>query len=273
MELVGKPGVLGWTCPLAIDADGSPKAYHPPTSSNSSGSPPGLDYLANAGSPGNWWGIATDSSGKPYIQTASDPAPGFYVSTTALEDGSKQTRDPARYVDSGRIPFIVLPSKPKFYASQKLADLALVFNNQTGKKIWAVYADVGPQNELGEGSMYLAEMLGLSSSPKSGGTEKEIIAMIYFPGSSIGWPKSDVDLSIRAWQLFDQWGGYDSAKLLLPQINWDQFQAMPEPPPTPPPSDGETIALTLTIQIAGLPPGATVSVTGYEIVTPDEQED
>jgi hypothetical protein len=45
---------------LNIDADGAPNAYSPNDT--------GIDYLANAGSPGNWWGIATDGSGKPYIQ-------------------------------------------------------------------------------------------------------------------------------------------------------------------------------------------------------------
>ena len=58
-QLDDKPGTLYWTCPLMVDADGSPHAYHP------DGSPPGLDYLANAGSPGNWWGIACNSSGDP----------------------------------------------------------------------------------------------------------------------------------------------------------------------------------------------------------------
>src|SRR5258708_2675267 len=80
---------------LAVDADGSPHAYAPSGSGLQ-----GLDYLANAGHSGNWWGIATDSHGMPYIQGPNTPAPGYYVSTTALEDGSKAVNDPARYVNS-----------------------------------------------------------------------------------------------------------------------------------------------------------------------------
>lgn len=228
MQLEGKPDIRGWargwTSGLHVDADGSPHAYHPPTSAHSSGSPPALDYLANAGKPGNWWGIACTPAGSPYVQTANDPAPGFYVSTTALEDGTRKTNDPARYVDSERVPYIVLPSKPKFSEAQKLGDLALVFNDETGKKSWAIYADIGPANKLGEGSMYLCEALGLSSSPKSGGTEKEVIATIYFPGSSMGWPRPAADLSLKAWQIFADWGGYTSAKELLPLVNWGQFE-------------------------------------------------
>jgi hypothetical protein len=82
-QLDDHPGTLYWTCPLAVDADGSPHAYHPPTPTAPSGSPPGLDYLANAGSPGNWWGIACGSSGDPYIQKSTDIAPGSPVPESA----------------------------------------------------------------------------------------------------------------------------------------------------------------------------------------------
>lgn len=222
LELVAKPGVQFWTCPLAIDADGHPQAYHP------KGSPPGLDYLANAGRPGNWWGIATDngmSSGTPIIQSPSEPAPGFYVSTTALVDRARKNANPARYVNSGQVPYIVLPLRPKFHAAQTLGDMAMIFNNATGKSSWAIYADIGPTNQLGEGSMALAEALGVNSNPKTGGTPKETIAMIYWPGSSTGWPQTPGALAAQAASLFNEWGGFDSARIALPQINWDQFQS------------------------------------------------
>ena len=73
-----------------IDADGAYHAYHPDNRS-------GLDYLGNAGRPGNWWALVTDNrkpSGNPVIQSKSDPAPGFYISTTTLEDSSKDVDDP-----------------------------------------------------------------------------------------------------------------------------------------------------------------------------------
>jgi Fungal chitosanase of glycosyl hydrolase group 75 len=217
MQLDAKPGVLYWTCPLAVDADGHPECYHP------DGSPPGLDYLANAGKPGNWWGIATDSSGKPYVQSKDDMAPGFYVSTTALEDNTISGNKQARYVNSGKIPFIVLPSKPKFSPQQQLGDLAMCFNTQSGKQSWAIYADIGPSNQIGEGSMALSAALGLSDSPKTGGTGKEIIAMVYWPGSRVGWPRSAEELSAKAQELFKAWGGLASCKEAMPQFSWDAF--------------------------------------------------
>jgi Fungal chitosanase of glycosyl hydrolase group 75 len=251
MQLDDKPGILGWTCPLAVDADGHPKAYHP------DGSPPGLDYLANAGSPGNWWGIACDSKGNPYVQSQENVAPGFYVSTTALVAPGFHESHPAKYVDSGLIPFIVLPSKPTFSPKQTLGDLAMVFNNKTGKYSWALYADIGPENQLGEGSMALCDALGINSDPKKGGEPSEAIAMIYFPGSYVKWPAQLDHLANAAYQLFIDWGGYDSAKALLPQINWDQFPEIgPQPEPTPIPPPGQQV-VNITIDA---PPEVTVNV-------------
>jgi Fungal chitosanase of glycosyl hydrolase group 75 len=217
MQLDDKPGVLFWTCPLAVDADGHPECYHP------AGSPPGLDYLANAGNPGNWWGIATNNKGVPYLQTDQHPAPGFYVSTTALEDHTFADHNPARYVNSGKVPFCVLPSKPKFDPKQSLGDLLMVLNPETGNSSWAIYADIGPANQIGEGSMALASALGLSDSPKTGGTSKETIAMVYWPGSKIGWPRSADELSKRAHELFNDWGGIASCKVAMPQFDWSRF--------------------------------------------------
>ena len=58
---------------MMVDADGSPQAYHPPPDERK-----GLDNLADAGEPGNWWGIVTDNgkgSGNPVVQGSNDPAP------------------------------------------------------------------------------------------------------------------------------------------------------------------------------------------------------
>ncbi len=65
---------------LMIGADGTYHAYHPDGSS-------ALDYLGNAGQPGNWWALVTDNgqpSGTPLVQTDANPAPGFYISTNIV---------------------------------------------------------------------------------------------------------------------------------------------------------------------------------------------
>lgn len=160
-------GNIHFTAGMTIDADGSPRCYHP------KGSPPGLDYLANAGKPGNWWGIATDAKGRPYVQVAGDPYPGFYVSTTALQNVAFGIDNPSRYTDSEKVPFVVLP--PNFPVKCKLGARLIVTNTENGKRCDAIYADIGPKTKLGEGSMALAAALGIGNSPKTGGTSKKII--------------------------------------------------------------------------------------------------
>ena len=173
-------GLLVYEAGLAIDADGAPDAYHPDDT--------GRDHLANAGKPGNWWGVVTDdgtAKGTPVVQGADDPRPGYYVSATALEDSKRPRTDPRRYVDSGAVPYIVLPPQllaPKLKGGPKLGDFAIVTNVVNGRSVHAIVADIGPGAKLGEGSIALAEALGIRSSPKAGGTSVGIQYRVY-PGS------------------------------------------------------------------------------------------
>lgn len=159
-------GVIQFFGGMNINADGSPHAYHPDKSK-------GLDYLANAGSPGNWWGIAADSNGRPYIQRDIDPAPGYYVSTTALQNEFFSPSNPRRYVDSEKVPFIVLPSN--FPVKIPLGRKCRVTDQQKFISVEAIYADVGPRFSLGEGSIALAKALGVNPDPKRGGTDRKFL--------------------------------------------------------------------------------------------------
>ncbi|MCX6218471.1 glycoside hydrolase family 75 protein [Spirosoma sp.] len=160
--------VFLFTSGFMVDADGAPKAYH-------TDSKKALDFLGNAGKPGNWWALVTDTrkkTGTPIVQAQTDPAPGFFVSTTALIDPSKSVSDPKRYVNSETIPYIALPGK--FSVDFKLGDIACVVNTKNKKMCFAIFADIGPADKIGEGSIFLAEQLGLNSSPKNGGTSSGI---------------------------------------------------------------------------------------------------
>ncbi len=182
-----------WTGGLAIDADGSPHAYHPQDIL-------GLDKLANAGRPGNWCGIVTDSHGSPVVQGAADPAPGYYVSTTSLTDSSHAWNDPRRFVDAETVPFIVVPPSFTGFLGKgglcRLGDLALVVNLDNGRKVPCIIADIGPADELGEGSIALAQALDVACSPRRGGCEEGLLTII-FPGSrSIpAWPRAQADIN------------------------------------------------------------------------------
>jgi hypothetical protein len=196
---------------MAIDADGDEQAYAPADS----GLAP-FDYLANAGSPGNWWGITTDQSGSPYVQQPYHRGPGYYVSCTALENPAFPESNPDRYMDSSQIPFFVLPGG--FGSGCKLGDLGLGYNIQTGDNNAMIYADIGPQDQIGEGSMALASSLALDPDPKTGGTSKPIICYWFVPGSGKGWQPVDVWWK-SALDLFRSWGGMDYLKTVINQIS------------------------------------------------------
>lgn len=178
--------ILVYTSGMTIDADGSPRAYHPVSDS-------GLDALANAGKKGNWWGIVTDKKGNPVVQGKDDPFPGYYISTTSLFDGTKKESDPRRYVNSDSVPYIVIPNSTEMLAIAKKGDIALVQNLRNNKTSYAIFADVGPKDKIGEGSMKLAENLGIGSNPRSGG-QADSVKYTVFCGSGNGKPRSVAEI-------------------------------------------------------------------------------
>jgi len=170
-------GAIVFKAKMAIDADGSPRAYCPDNR--------GLDYTANAGGPGNWYGIVTNERGEPVIQKDTDPCPGCYVSPTTLSDKMLPKDNPLKYCNSEKIPFIVLPKKVLDLGGIRIGDLAYVYNTNNRKSCFALFADGGPAGKLGEGSIYLAEQLGIRSNPRSGGASEGIIYLV-FPRSGKG---------------------------------------------------------------------------------------
>ncbi len=197
------PSPFTFRAKMAIDADGSPSAYNPANT--------GLDHIGNAGRPGNWWAIVTDNgrqNGVPVVQTSSDPYPGYYISMTALTDpGISNPRSPQKYVDSEKIPYVVLPAGGS--GGARLGDFATVVHLASGKVVHAIYADVGPRGEYGEGSMALASSLGIPSSPRKGGTSKRVLAYVFYPLSGNGTPRSAETIQSEGERLFHEWGGID----------------------------------------------------------------
>jgi hypothetical protein len=167
-------GVVVYSGGYAIDADGDPHAYDP-TNRN------GDDWIGNAGKPGNWFGVETDtdkSTGTPVRQLATDPCPGFFVPTTALADHSiTNLRDPRRYVDGRTVRYISIPHD-LLHAPVGLGDVAVVCYR--GKTCAAIVADVGPRGKYGEGSPALGRDLGFANySPKNGGVNDGVTTAIF----------------------------------------------------------------------------------------------
>ena len=193
--VVGK--TIRWTAGLSAEVDGSSVAYAPPASGLV-----GLDYLANAGSPGHWYGIVCNSQGVPYVQQQGHPAPGYYVSATKLCDGAYGDKDPRRYVDAVMVPYIAIPPELKVLGA-KLGDVALV--SYGDREASAICADIGPKGKIGEGSIRLHQALGSDPYrrlPRHRLTGIDAgVSVILFVGSSRGWPRSLSSIDDQVQQL------------------------------------------------------------------------
>lgn len=81
---------------------------------------------------------------------------------TVLHDrGNEAGHDPARYVDSRMVPYIVFP-RP-FYrlrGTGRLGDVGLALNLESGAQTFFVVADIGPDHPLGEASIGFFTALG-----------------------------------------------------------------------------------------------------------------
>ncbi|MBZ5525217.1 MAG: glycoside hydrolase family 75 protein [Acidobacteriia bacterium] len=187
---------------MAIDADGAPNAYDPHDR--------GLDRLANARRRHHWIGVATDKRGHPLVQKRGRYR-GYYVSTTSLQNAAiSNPAKPAKYVNATKVPYIVLPPEVAQRFGIALGDLAVVINQRNEQPVvsYAIYADTGPHGKIGEGSIALAEALGLPSSPRTGRTEDGILYVV-FPGSGLGPGRlrKPEEITRATAELYQQWGG------------------------------------------------------------------
>lgn len=188
VERIGN--TLRWTAGLAIDCDGSPRAYHPDNI--------GLDDLANAGRDGKWWGVVT-VAGAPVIQGPDEPAPGYYVSPTALTDPRWKRTDPRRYVDASTVAYLAIPPA-LIRAGLALGDVA--WCSYRGRGAAAIIADVGPAGKLGEGSPALARALGIDDSPRHGGTGAGVSVIAWLKSATRQpWPRSNEGIAAEVENL------------------------------------------------------------------------
>ena len=191
-------GSVTFSAGATLDGDGAngqfggPPCYAPPSYQG-----PTLDVIGNAGHPGNWFGVVTDTgevTGTPIVQKAGDPCPGAFVSATSLHLPDKDGKplpnsSPFKYVDSATVPFIVVPPMIiKGVAGVVMGCRAVVTNSKNGKTTEAVVADGGPRNHLGEISIACAKAIGVPTggthAANSGGAESPTIKYQLFPGKA-----------------------------------------------------------------------------------------
>jgi hypothetical protein len=168
---------------MDVDVDGAPNAYGP------RGTHP-LDYLKDARLEGHFWAPIVGFvmyDGKPLLQGPHDPAPGYYISTTAYTDTSRTgERDVLRYVDATKINYIVLGRAAKKRGA-RLGDFVAVYSLKTRQSVFGIVADDGnPSGD--EGSLHLLQALGYPfHDGKDDAVEnKGEILVRFYPGSNPG---------------------------------------------------------------------------------------
>jgi hypothetical protein len=128
----------------------------------------------------------------PYIQKPTDPAPGYYLSMTSLHLQQFSQTDARCYVHPDSVTYFVLPGGKFTSQGIQVGDMGLVYNTKNKKYAYAIYADSGPDNIIGEGSTLLARKLGLTAKISSktgrivGGLDSGDVLYIVFPNSGKG---------------------------------------------------------------------------------------
>jgi hypothetical protein len=189
-----------FTAAARLDGDGAngqagqPPCYAPETFVGKT-----LDILKNAGKPGNWFGVVTDTgkkTGTPVVQGPHDPCPGAYVSATSLHRRGRNGEllpdsSPLKYVDSATVPYVVVPLLIiQGVEGVVMGCRAVVTNTANGRSVEAVVADGGPPDKLGESSLACARAIGVpvneaSAHPaNSGGSDAPTIHYQLFPGTA-----------------------------------------------------------------------------------------
>jgi hypothetical protein len=200
LTVISADGGVLFEAGMTIDADGAPNAYGPHNR--------GLDYTANARGAHGWVALVTDRNGHPLKQRRGAYR-GYYISTTSLlQNDVDDWRDPKKYVDATKVPYVALPPDFARKYGIQLGDLAVVVNQANGRIAYAVFADVGPKGRIGEGSIALARQLGIPSNPRHDSVPGGVTYLV-FPGSSLPAGRRITALRIRSSgaRLYNNWGG------------------------------------------------------------------
>lgn len=247
-------GAMLYVGPLQINYDGAPNAYHPlgrrlggaldticngadailPSGEKISGATDcdrfwdafvearDSDWTAPGKPRIEWYGVASVGAAapdkwRPCVQ-ANGPHAGFFVAQTALAADPTQSRcGTARYLDSTRLPFFVLPRRSAFQErGMELADVGIALYSESGLMVPAIVGDVGPARKLGEGSLALARSLrgeGSAQSATIRDFQRAAIAdgvyILMFPDSRVEPPITAERIAAVANSRFAAWGGAD----------------------------------------------------------------
>jgi hypothetical protein len=199
----------------AADADGAPNAYHPDDLGKSPRDPHvGLDALVNAGYPDtDWWrDVLVPDRDDPDVahRQPSGPTAGFFNAMTALRRAGGDQYDVGTYVDSTRVPYVVIPSGfDRLPNVARQGDVGFATHLASGRTTAFIVGDYGGGGDarLGEGSLALYAALGFPNvNARTGhGLPDTDVQYILFPGSrragSARWPRTNEDVAAQVDEL------------------------------------------------------------------------
>jgi len=166
---------------MDVDVDGAPNAYGPPGMET-------LDILLDAHylnrADGKIVGYLIDEHGRPILQGAKDPFPGYYISQTVFTDiENRNERDPRRYVDARNISYVVRGNLAR-RRGVRVGDFVSVYSKRTRRGVFAIVGDTGnPSGD--EGSLHLMQGLGYPfHDGKNDSVEKPEIIIRFYPNSN-----------------------------------------------------------------------------------------
>ena len=168
-----------------IDADGANGQHGAPAAYKVDDS--GTELLANGGMKivqgkvvcAKSWArgiVILDNDNEPKVFPG-----GIIASMTWYRHPGKAKDDPAAYIDSETVPYIVVPA----LVIQKTAGIVRGCKARVtwqGKSVDCVVADRVPASKIGELSIAAARAVGLPASPRTGGTTKPDVLYELWPG-------------------------------------------------------------------------------------------
>jgi hypothetical protein len=178
-------GRVFYTADGDIDADGANGQNGAPVAYRSDNS--GTENLANGGMTiRNGKVVCAKAWARDIVILGADNEPkvfpgGIIASITWYRHPGKPSNDPAAYVDSETIPYIVVPPLV-IQATAGVVRGCKARASFRGISVDAVVADKGPKNKIGELSIAAARAIGVPASPRNGGTESAEILYELWPG-------------------------------------------------------------------------------------------
>jgi hypothetical protein len=178
-------GRVHFTADADIDADGANAQNGAPAAYRSDDR--GTELLANGGMKiANGKVVCAHDWARDIVILDADREPkvfpgGIIASKTWYRHPGKDATDPAAYVDSETVPYVVVPP----VVVKQTAGVVRGCKARASfrdKTVDCVVADLGPAKRVGELSIAAARALGMPSSPRNGGVEKPEVLYEIFPG-------------------------------------------------------------------------------------------